>query len=92
MSNKKKKIDYNSIAFRNKDVDRLGMLSIKHGIDNNPKIVILFSRLVNGVAGYFNPADEMSKDQESHSNEACSMVRRLYQQNIFFLCICEFVP
>jgi len=38
MSNKKKKIDYNSIAFRNKDVDRLGMLSIKHGIDNNPKV------------------------------------------------------
>ena len=38
MSNKKKKIDYNRIAFKNKDVDRLGMLSIKHGIDNNPKV------------------------------------------------------
>ena len=38
MSDKKKKIDYNSIAFKNKDIDRLGMLSIKHGIDNNPGV------------------------------------------------------
>ncbi len=32
------KIDYNGINFKNKDVDKFGMLSIKAGIDNNPKI------------------------------------------------------
>jgi len=35
---KKGKIDYNGINFKNKDVDKFGMLSIKAGIDNNPKI------------------------------------------------------
>tara|TARA_R100000900_G_scaffold50597_1_gene40493 strand:+ start:811 stop:975 length:165 start_codon:yes stop_codon:yes gene_type:complete len=35
---KMSKKDYNSIAFKNKDIDRLGMLSVKHGIDNNPKV------------------------------------------------------
>ena len=33
-----KKKDYNKINFRNKDVDKFGMLSVKAGIDNNPKI------------------------------------------------------
>jgi hypothetical protein len=37
MRNKNKK-DYNSIGFKNKDIDKFGMLSIKAGIDNNPKI------------------------------------------------------
>jgi len=39
------------------------------GIDEDPKIIILFTRLINGVAGYFNPEDEITKDRESQSNE-----------------------
>ena len=35
---KKNKKDYNSIGFKNKDIDKFGMLSVKAGIDNNPKI------------------------------------------------------
>tara|TARA_R100001509_G_scaffold156495_1_gene119805 strand:+ start:232 stop:405 length:174 start_codon:yes stop_codon:yes gene_type:complete len=35
---KMNKKDYNSIAFKNKDIDKFGLLSIKAGIDNNPKI------------------------------------------------------
>jgi hypothetical protein len=35
---KKNKIDYNGIGFKNKDVDKFGMLSVKAGIDNNPKV------------------------------------------------------
>ena len=34
----KSKKEYNSIGFKNKDIDKFGMLSIKAGIDNNPKI------------------------------------------------------
>tara|TARA_R110000751_G_scaffold21528_4_gene61714 strand:+ start:3695 stop:3847 length:153 start_codon:yes stop_codon:yes gene_type:complete len=33
-----KKKDYNKINFKNKDVDKFGMLSVKAGIDNNPGI------------------------------------------------------
>tara|TARA_R100000995_G_scaffold19510_1_gene8085 strand:+ start:681 stop:830 length:150 start_codon:yes stop_codon:yes gene_type:complete len=33
-----KKKDYNSIGFKNKDIDKFGMLSVKAGIDKNPKI------------------------------------------------------
>ncbi len=36
MAQKVKK-DYNSIGFRNKDIDKFGMLSVRAGIDNNPK-------------------------------------------------------
>jgi len=35
---KSKKIDYNSIGFKNRDIDKFGMLSVKAGIDNNPGI------------------------------------------------------
>tara|TARA_R100001443_G_scaffold87564_1_gene94053 strand:+ start:612 stop:794 length:183 start_codon:yes stop_codon:yes gene_type:complete len=35
---KMNKKDYNSIAFKNKDIDKFGLLSIKAGIDNNPNI------------------------------------------------------
>jgi len=35
---KKNKVDYNGIGFKNKDVDKFGMLSVKAGIDNNPKV------------------------------------------------------
>tara|TARA_B100000497_G_C7646656_1_gene388850 strand:+ start:1129 stop:1290 length:162 start_codon:yes stop_codon:yes gene_type:complete len=38
MARKKSKKEYNKIGFRNKDVDRFGMLSVKAGIDNNPGI------------------------------------------------------
>jgi hypothetical protein len=33
-----KKKDYNKIGFKNKDIDKFGMLSVKAGIDKNPKI------------------------------------------------------
>ncbi len=39
------------------------------GIDNDPKITILFSRLMAGVGGYFNPGNEYSSDNVSDSNE-----------------------
>jgi len=32
------KKDYNKIGFKNKDIDKFGMLSVKAGIDKNPKI------------------------------------------------------
>jgi len=35
---KSKKVDYNSIGFKNRDIDKFGMLSVKAGIDNNPGI------------------------------------------------------
>lgn len=33
-----KKKDYNKIGFKNKDIDKFGMLSVKAGIDKNPGI------------------------------------------------------
>ncbi len=33
-----KKKDYNKIGFKNKDIDKFGMLSVKAGIDKNPRI------------------------------------------------------
>ena len=38
MAKKRSKKDYNKIGFRNKDIDKFGMLSVKAGIDNNPGI------------------------------------------------------
>lgn len=35
---KMNKKDYNSIGFKNKDIDKFGMLSVKMKIDNNPNI------------------------------------------------------
>jgi hypothetical protein len=39
------------------------------GIDNDVKITILFSRLIGGVGGYFNPGNEYSSDNVLDSNE-----------------------
>ena len=36
MAKKRSKKDYNKIGFRNKDIDKFGMLSVKAGVDNNP--------------------------------------------------------
>lgn len=38
MAKKRSKKDYNKIGFKNKDIDKFGMLSVKAGIDNNPGI------------------------------------------------------
>jgi|TARA_Y100000361_G_scaffold149645_1_gene164182 hypothetical protein len=38
MAKRKNKIDYDKVTFKNRDVDRFGMLSVKAGIDNNPGI------------------------------------------------------
>jgi len=39
------------------------------GIDNDPKITILISRIQQGAGGYFNSADEYFRTQVAHSNE-----------------------
>ncbi|MDD5433188.1 MAG: peptidoglycan-binding protein [Candidatus Pacebacteria bacterium] len=39
------------------------------GIDNDPKITIVFEQLVKGAAGYFNDANEYLKQQAPFSNE-----------------------
>ncbi len=39
------------------------------GIDNDSKITILFSRLMGGVGGYFDPSNEYDSDNVSDSNE-----------------------
>lgn len=39
------------------------------GIDNDPKITILISRIKEGAGGYFNSSDEFSRAQIPHSNE-----------------------
>ncbi len=39
------------------------------GIDNDPKITIMFARLVDQAGGYFNTNDEYSKSETSQSNE-----------------------
>jgi len=39
------------------------------GIDDDPRVTILFSRFINGVVGYFNPIDEVLKETDSSSNE-----------------------
>ncbi len=33
-----RKKDYNKIGFKNRDIDKFGMLSVKAGIDNNSGI------------------------------------------------------
>ncbi|MFA6436762.1 MAG: hypothetical protein WC242_01420 [Candidatus Paceibacterota bacterium] len=38
------------------------------GIDNDPRITIFFTKLTDGVGGYFNAADEMTLSQNSASN------------------------
>tara|TARA_R100000541_G_scaffold4967_1_gene12329 strand:- start:1783 stop:1944 length:162 start_codon:yes stop_codon:yes gene_type:complete len=37
MAKKMNKKDYDKLTFKNKDVDRFGMLSVRAGIDNNPR-------------------------------------------------------
>jgi len=39
------------------------------GIDNDPKITILFSLLIGGVGGYFDPGNEYFSNNVSDSNE-----------------------
>ena len=39
------------------------------GIDNDPKITIVFEQLTKGTAGYFNDANEYLKQQSPFSNE-----------------------
>jgi len=39
------------------------------GIDNDPKITIFFSRLINGIGGYFRGLNELSLNQATRSNE-----------------------
>ncbi len=39
------------------------------GIDNNPRITILFHRMKKGVGGYFNNGDEYSRAENPRSNK-----------------------
>ncbi|MFH0852530.1 MAG: hypothetical protein V1845_02925 [bacterium] len=50
------------------------------GIDNDPKITILISRMREGAGGYFNSADEYARNLAANSNEH----EMLYLNSLYF--------